>query len=75
MLFVLLTPFKIDDAYLNKMALSHVAGNWGIMMLSPLRSLYDDADHAQNQAPPNLRMRECVESLPIRNIIVGMTKS
>ena len=71
MLFVLLTPFKIDDAYLNKMALSH----WGIMMLSPLRSLYDDADHAQNQAPPNLRMRECVESLTIRNIIAGMTKS
>ena len=44
------------------------------MMLSPLRSLYDDAEHAQNQAPPNLRMRECLES-PIRNIIAGMTKS
>ena len=75
MLFVLPPPFKIEDTLVNKMALGHVAGNWGIMMLSPLRSLYDDADPAQNQAPPNLRMRECVESLPIRNIIAGMTKS
>ena len=67
MLFVLPAPFKIEDAFVKKMALGHVAGNWGIMILSPRRPLYDDADHAQNQAPPNLRMRECVESQAWQN--------
>lgn len=38
MLFVLPPPFKIEDTLVNKMALGHVAGNWGIMMLSPLRT-------------------------------------
>ena len=67
MLFVLPPPFKIEDTLVNKMALGHVAGNWGIMMLNLLRSLYDDADPAQNQAPPNLRMRESVESWALQN--------